>query len=288
MQPGDVPTQQSVRDTLFAQPLGAVEQFCFDQTVVDVFPDMLARSIPGYHSIISQTGLLASRFAQPDTHLFDLGCSLGATTLSMHHSLGKRIGAHDNLAGCTIHGVDNSIAMIEQCAKVIELNTGSKPLIEFGSAEPHADFKCDNTANQQRKSPVEIELHCANMQHIKIHTASVVALNFTLQFIPVEQRDQLLNNIAAGQVSGGALILSEKIAFADPVLHQLHIEMYHAFKRANGYSELEISQKRSALENVLIPDTLETHNTRLAAAGFHQCSTWFQCFNFASIIAIKG
>ncbi len=65
------------------------------------------------------------------------------------------------------------------------------------------------------------------------------------------------------------------------------VERYHDFKRANGYSELEISQKRTALENVLVPDTLEAHHARLARAGFPRSLTWFQYLNFASLIAFK-
>jgi tRNA (cmo5U34)-methyltransferase len=115
--------------------------------------------------------------------------------------------------------------------------------------------------------------------------ASLVTLNFTLQFIPLAQRSLLLSRIHAGLRPGGILILSEKIRFDDPQEEQLQIEMHHAFKRANGYNDLEISQKRSALDNVLIPETLEQHRTRLKQAGFRRADLWFQCFNFVSLVA---
>ncbi len=83
------------------------------------------------------------------------------------------------------------------------------------------------------------------------------------------------------------MILSEKVAFDDPIHNDLMIELHHNFKRANGYSDLEIAQKRSALEQVLIPETLSTHRERLRQAGFTSVDVWFQCFNFASLIAIK-
>jgi tRNA (cmo5U34)-methyltransferase len=83
------------------------------------------------------------------------------------------------------------------------------------------------------------------------------------------------------------LILSEKIKFADTAEQTLLTDLHLAFKRANGYSELEISQKRSALENVLIPDTLETHQARLQQAGFAQSLQWFQGMNFISLLAVK-
>lgn len=255
------------RDSLFAQPLGAVSGFEFDQSVADVFPDMLKRSIPGYQAIISQSGLLAARYAQPDTNLYDLGCSLGATSLAMHQALSES--RHKNplqSKGCRIHGIDNSGAMISKAAGVIASCIG-----------------------QTDGKPIElpIDLHCEDMQTTELKNASVVAMNFTLQFVAPSTRDELMQSIANSLRTGGILILSEKVTFSDPKLSRMHIDMYHNFKRANGYSDLEISQKRSALENVLVPDTLETHSKRLMAAGFSSSSVWFQCFNFASIIAIK-
>lgn len=250
------------RDSLFANPLGEVSDFTFDKRVVDVFPDMLKRSIPGYEAIISQTGLLAARFVQPETHLYDLGCSLGATTLSMRQSLMDARKEEPALAqDCVIHAIDNSQAMLDKCAELI--------------------------ATQVDTDTLPVRLACDDIQHSKLENASVVAMNFTLQFISPQYRDALIQSIARAMKPGGVLILSEKVTFDDPVLSELHINMYHNFKRANGYSDLEISQKRTALENVLIPDTLNTHANRLANAGFKSSSVWFQCFNFASIIAIK-
>ena len=74
--------------------------------------------------------------------------------------------------------------------------------------------------------------------------------------------------------------------FDTPELHALLTDLHIAFKRANGYSELEIAQKRSAIENVMKPDSLEEHRERLLAAGFSKVVPWFQCLNFASLIAL--
>jgi tRNA (cmo5U34)-methyltransferase len=83
------------------------------------------------------------------------------------------------------------------------------------------------------------------------------------------------------------MVLSEKGTFEDPHLDALNIELHEEFKLANGYSDLEIAQKRSALENVLIPETLNKHKQRIKQAGFGSCDVWFQCFNFASLVALK-
>ena len=132
-----------------------------------------------------------------------------------------------------------------------------------------------------------MQLQCADIRDVTIENASIVVLNFTLQFITLEQREPLLQNIYHGLLPGGVLILSEKLCFTEDTEQQLMTDLHLAFKRANGYSDLEISQKRAALENVLIPETLTTHIERLKRVGFSQASQWFQCFNFASILAIK-
>ena len=93
--------------------------------------------------------------------------------------------------------------------------------------------------------------------------------------------------MSSGLVDQGVLILSEKIQFSDERSEQLFVDLHHDFKRGNGYSDLEISQKRDALEHVLIPETIEAHRERLLAAGFSRVETWFQCFNFVSLVAFR-
>lgn len=238
-------------DRLYANPLAQVSQFAFDQKVVDVFPDMIKRSVPGYATIINMIGTLAERYAQSGSVCYDLGCSLGAATLAMRHSI--------RAADCKIIGVDNSSAMLQCCAQLMAADT----------------------------SEIPVELIQANIQDVAISNASVAVLNFTLQFIPVEQRLAVLTNICTGLRPNGVLILSEKLAFEDEPHQQLMIDLHHNFKRANGYSDLEIAQKRAAIENYLIPETLASHRQRLRDAGFRSVDVWFQCFNFASLIAIK-
>ena len=127
----------------------------------------------------------------------------------------------------------------------------------------------------------------ADIRQVEISNASLVVLNFTLQFLDPAERQLLLNKIYQGLQPGGALVLSEKFSFDDQAMGELLFNMHHDFKRANGYSELEISQKRSMLENVMLTDSVATHKSRLAKAGFGHAEQWFQCFNFGSLVAIK-
>lgn len=240
------------QDDIYASPLDEMVDFRFDEKVVNVFPDMIQRSVPGYATMISNIGILAAKYAVADSDCYDLGCSLGAVSLSMQQRI--------NASGCTIFAVDNSKAMIDKARLVF-------------------------TANSETTTPVE--LICADIADIDIQNASVVVMNFTLQFIATELRQALIQRIYDGLNPGGVLILSEKLAFDDAQLNQFHIESHHDFKRDNGYSDMEISQKRSALEKVLIPESLEAHLHRLQSAGFSFTEKWFQCFNFVSLVAVK-
>lgn len=237
------------KDTIYQQPLDRIADFSFDEKVAAVFPDMIQRSVPGYSTIIAMTGVLAGRYATANSNVYDLGCSLGASLISIR----QHIDAAKNI---TLIGIDNSSAMIERCTAL-------------NRSYPHT------------------ELLCQNIEDTKIRNASVIVLNFSLQFIPLASREIILKTIADNTQENGILILSEKIRFEDDHLDQLNIELHHAFKKANGYSDLEISQKRNALEQVLLPETIKTHQARIKRAGFKRCDVWFQCFNFASLVAIK-
>jgi tRNA (cmo5U34)-methyltransferase len=239
-------------DNIYAQYQQRVADFVFDEKVVAVFDDMIRRSVPGYGAAIAMTMVFAEQYAQPGSNCYDLGCSLGAGTLAMR----KGITAPD----CSVIAVDNSAAMVERCREIV--------------------------AQDIRDVPVEVVL--ADIRDIEIERASLVVLNYTLQFLPPNARDAMIRKIYDGMLPGGCLVLSEKIAFKDEKQQAFQIYMHHSFKRLNGYSTTEISQKRKAIENVLIPDTLDKHRERLEVCGFKDITMWFQCFNFMSLAAFKA
>lgn len=241
-------------DRLFAKPLSQVPDFAFNEDVVRVFPDMIKRSVPGYPTIVENLGVLAAQFAQPNTTLYDLGSSLGAVTQALRR--------HVRTEGCQVIAIDNSQAMVERCREYL------------------------NAQNSMFQELLPVTVIEGDILALDFKPASVIALNFTLQFIPPAQRLELLIRIHKALVPGGALILSEKLRFEDDLQHDLLTDLHIAFKRANGYSDLEIAQKRSAIENVMKPDSLEENRDRLLAAGFSKVVPWFQCLNFASMIAL--
>jgi len=239
------------QDRLFAENRALTEGFRFDEQVVKVFPDMISRSVPGYELVVPMIGMLARRYARDDSTLYDLGCSLGAVSLAM--GLAVRAG------GAKIVAVDNSEAMVERCRRIV--------------------------AENPRAVPINVRLQ--NISDTPIENASVVVLNFTLQFLDLEERQALIDRIAAGMLDDGVLILSEKIRFEDDREQADQTAWHHDFKRTQGYSELEIAGKRNALEDVLRPETETSHLQRFKHAGFSRGHRWFQCFSFASYIAFK-
>ena len=220
-------TDSGRRDQLYAKPLAAVATFGFDAQVAAVFADMILRSVPGYELTLQMIAVATRQYARSGSNCYDLGCSLGASTLSIRHQAPPR---------CRIIGVDSSPAMVERCRANIVADASS----------------------------TEVEIRCEDIRQTAFDNASLVTLNFTLQFVPLEERLQLLQRIHAALLPGGCLILSEKLAFTDPAEQDLLQQLHHGFKSLRGYSSLEIAQKRSALENVLIPET----SARSRDAGF--------------------
>ncbi len=243
------------RDTIYATGGQDAEPFRFNDAVAEVFPDMLRRSIPGYAATLEAIGSLAARYVKAGTNCYDLGCSLGAAT----HAMRQGIRAPD----CRIIAIDNSEAMIRRCQKIVA-NTE-----EPGMVPAPIDFRLDD------------------IRDVPITNASMVVMNYTLQFLSLEDRNAMLARIFDGLISGGLFLLSEKVIDDDPNMEELLIDLHREHKRRNDYSELEISRKRAALDHVLIPETVADHRDRLAAVGFAHSAVWLRYFNFVSIVAIK-
>lgn len=249
----------TTQDTLFTTPLDANARFSFDEQVVACFPDMIRRSVPGYGQMLAMLPIFARRHCQfrqtsdgkKVSRVYDLGCSLGAVSFA----LAGEFEPND----LQIKAIDISAPMIAKAESVL--------------AEHYPEH--------------DIELICADVCDVKLQPCDMIVLNLTLQFLPVESREILLKNCYNALAEGGILILTEKTHLLDEADDAWRVERYYDFKRANGYSELEISGKRNALENVLITNTLDFHHQRLEKVGFTRHLTWFQFLNFASIIAFK-
>lgn len=249
-----------LHDTLFTTPLDKAARFSFDEQVVACFPDMIRRSVPGYGQVLAMLPLFARRhckYRQQDengqrvSRVYDLGCSLGGATMA----LAGEFAAHD----LQIKAVDISPAMTSEAQKLLS----------------------DNYPKH------DIEVITTDIRNIELEPCDMVILNLTLQFLPAADRVAVLEKIYAALSEGGILVLTEKTHAFDEQYDAWLVERYYDFKRANGYSEMEISGKRNALENVLITDTLDQHHERLSQVGFARHLTWFQFLNFASMVAFK-
>lgn len=239
------------RDNIYSSPTPFANQFRFDQHVSAVFADMIQRSVPGYGLTLEMIGVIARKYGKSNSNCYDLGCSLGASTLAIRHNL--------SVSDCGIVAVDNSAAMIERCKQNIAKDKGHYP----------------------------VRVLQQDILHTQFERSSLCVMNFTLQFLAAEHRPALLKRIADATLEGGAFVLSEKVKLTSDIEQRELTELHHQFKSSTGYSELEIAQKRNALEEVLIPDTIDKHISNLKQAGFSRVHLWFQCFTFVSMIAIK-
>lgn len=238
-------------DNIYASELEQIDKFSFSRQVVDVFPDMINRSVPGYHTIIEGIGKIAKQNLPENAVVYDLGCSLGSASLAVAKNLADK--------SAQIYAIDNSQAMINRCQQHIAA-------FNFSSA---------------------IKPQLGDLNTLALEPCHLVIMNFTLQFISPSKRAEIITKISNALLPGGLLILSEKIQHPHHLMDETLVCLHHQFKRENGYSDLEISQKRSALEDVMILDSIDTHNKRLSNAGFVAQTTWFQHFNFMSLLAIK-
>lgn len=282
----------SARDEIYAAPLGKgagagqVADFAFDGAVAEVFADMIARSVPGYGALMGLVGVLAERYVVADSTVYDLGCSLGAGMVAVEaRTKRKEQGKEQEKEkeqgqgrGVRFVGVDQSAAMLEKCRENLRRVSGARVFLGRGTGTG-AEAEADEDARF-----VLVE---GDVREVEIRNASMVLVNFTLQFLQPSARLGVLRRAYAGLKRGGALVLSEKVCFAGREEEDLQNALHAGFKAANGYSALEIAQKRSALERVMRLDDAATHVGRLREAGFGQVSQWFQAFNFCSFLAVK-
>jgi tRNA (cmo5U34)-methyltransferase len=244
-------TPRAAADKVFANPLGQINDFAFDDEVAAVFDDMVSRSVPQYAEIQRMLAELALAFVSEGSRVYDLGCSTGTTLSVLHKYL--RVPAQ-------LIGIDNSEEMLAQCRTKL-------------AGQGLADA---------------IELQCSDLDDgIDIRDASVVFLVLTLMFVRPLNREKLMRQIHSGMRDNGCLLMVEKVLGNGSLFNRLFIERYYAYKRRMGYSELEISQKREALENVLIPYRPQENRDLLLNAGFRQVDVFFKWYNFAGFVAVK-
>ncbi len=237
-----------MKDKLFEKSLDEVTPFCFDKKVAEVFDDMASRSIPLYASIRNWQVKVVERMYLPHSTIYDIGCSTGNTLIEI-----RKLFRPFHMVG-----VDPSQDMLNVC---------SRKFADLGMEE--------------------VELLNEYAQDVDFKNAGVILMNYTLQFIPAQDRLDLLKKLYDALLPGGIFLFSEKVVEPTKMMQDLETDLYYDFKRINGYSELEIAHKREALDQVLVPDTIDAHLLRLKDAGFEEVMLWNKWFNFASFIAVK-
>jgi len=239
------------KDNVFSEVIKKPSDFKFGATVANAFDDMVERSVPFYTEIQRMIIEQAAEFAIPGTNVYDLGCSTGTTFLNLDPYVDEQV---------RFVGIDDSKDMLGKCAAKLQEAKLSREY-ELKNVDLHDDFEIEN--------------------------ASVIILCLTMQFVRPIYREKLLKKIYNGLVPGGVLIISEKILAEDSLFNRNFITYYYDYKRRNHYSDLEISQKREALENVLIPYKLSENLKLLMEAGFSHTEVFFKWYNFSGFTAVK-
>tara|TARA_Y100001970_G_scaffold288855_1_gene417345 strand:- start:27173 stop:27901 length:729 start_codon:yes stop_codon:yes gene_type:complete len=225
--------------------------FSFNKEVTGVFEDMISRSVPGYQSSLNLIKNISSKYITNDSLSYDLGCSLGASSKAILE--GSR-----NIKSKLI-SIDNSPTMIEACKH--------------------------NFSKEISKGKVSFVRE--DISEIEFQPSSFLSLNYVLQFLPLLDRDNLIRKIHYSLTAQGGLLISEKINLLSKKQNDSLIRLHHGFKSAHGYSELEISSKRDALEGVLITETEEDHLKRFKSVGFTTGIKLMQNLNFITYLFLK-
>ena len=239
------------RDRVFAEQAEAIADFKFNKEVATVFDDMLSRSVPFYAETQRMIAEMAGDLVKGGTNVYDFGCSTGTTMLALHGHVPKDV---------KFVGVDNSADMLERCREKLAAGGFDRPF-ELRAADLNAGATVEN--------------------------ASLALMILTLQFIRPLQRERLMADIYRGLNDEGCFIVVEKVLGEDSLFNRLFIRYYYDMKRRNGYSEMEIAQKREALENVLIPYTLLENRELLLRTGYRSVEVFFKWYNFCGIVAMK-
>ncbi|MBN2508620.1 MAG: carboxy-S-adenosyl-L-methionine synthase CmoA [Spirochaetales bacterium] len=246
------------KDRVFSETLGQIKPFEFNESVAHVFDDMAGRSIPFYSQVEQMTASLAATFWQEDTAVYDLGCSTATCSLLVYEEVQKQYGIVPG--GFEIHAIDSSAPMCTEANEKLRSRG-----IDSGT----------------------IHVRHGDILDIDIKNASVVIMNYTLQFIPPLKREGLIRRIVSGLCENGVLLVSDKTFQTHTDISRIFIDKYYDYKRARGYSELEISQKREALENVLVPYHVKEEETLFLKCGFSSVDIYFSWYNFTSFICVK-
>ncbi len=223
-------------------------QFRFDEQVAAVFDDMIERSVPFYRQNMELIVRLLLKRIKDGSRVVDLGSSTGSLLI-------------ETARRCRVEaefiGIDNAPAMVELAQKKAEA------------------FDC------------AVEFRCEDIMEAEFGGADIIVSNYTLQFIRPPVRSELVKKIASSLKDDGMFVCSEKVLMEDGWLNRQIIEIYHSYKREQGYSETEIMRKREALENVLVPYTLQENREMFLKGGFRRADTIFQWANFATFTAFK-
>jgi tRNA (cmo5U34)-methyltransferase len=243
------------RDRVYREQKGVTTDFEFNDTVADVFDDMVSRSVPYYSEQQRMIQEIGSIFSTPGSNIYDLGCATATTLINLCREVDP---------SASLIGYDNSAPMIKKAMQKIK-----------------------ESGLEERISVLYADLN-GDLDLIELNNASVVLICWTLQFVRPLKREKLINKIYQGLNENGVLIITEKVLTNNSLLNRYYIKLYYDYKQRNEYTNEEIVNKREALENILIPYRIDENIEMFKRNGFETVDTFFQWYNFVGFICIKS
>ena len=222
-------------------------KWIFDKDVTDCFEDMLERSIPQYDVMREAVTELGRSFITSNSNVTDIGCSKGTA--------------------------------IDPFIKEFKHNTFT--LID--ASGPMAEY-----CNNEYEDDIRVDVIHGKILETKLPENNSLALSIlTIQFTPIENRQEIFSALYDSMASGGALILVEKILGANHNLNKNMNQVYINHKKKGGYTEEQIERKRKSLEGVLVPVTAQWNEDLLKSTGFNKVDCFWRWMNFAGWVAVK-
>jgi tRNA (cmo5U34)-methyltransferase len=223
-------------------------KFTFNEDVANVFDDMLNRSIPFYIDNLKLNAKILSKYIKDGDKIYDIGSSTLNFLLYFEQNFNIK-------------------------AKLIGIDS-SKPMI----IKAKSKIKAYNS---------NINLIFGDIENITIEKSQAIISNYTLQFIAKDKRSKVIDKIFNSLNKNGIFLISEKVISNNQKLNTSLIEIYHNYKQENGYSTTQIEKKKEALENILVPLSLDENISMLKNAGFKEVEVLFKWANFSTFLAIK-
>lgn len=205
----------------------------------------------------------------------------------------------DNHIETSIRGYSNlwndvlslSEYFVEDNTNVVDIGCSTGKLIKQMS-EQNSFSSCQYTGIELEECFFDHLIDSNNVSFFKgdvrdydFNNCSLVTSIFTLQFIPIKDRENIIHKIYDGLNKGGAFIFSEKVFSENPRVQEMMTFLYYDYKKKH-YSCEQILNKETELRHLMKPNTEDEIVNMCTNVGFYIQPFW-RNYNFVGFVCIK-